>query len=98
MHRQRISSGTTFEELAGYSRALRVGNIVHVSGTTATDGADKIVGIGDSAAQTDFIIRKIEAALHEAGASLRRCRAHPHLPRAGRRLGSRLPRTRALLR
>ena len=70
MSRQNISSGTVFEEIAGYSRALRVGNIVHVSGTTATEGAEKIVGIGDSAAQTDFIIRKIEAALQQAGAAL----------------------------
>lgn len=70
MDRQLISSGTIYEKLAGYSRAVRLGNVVHVSGTTATDGADKIVGIGDSAAQTDFIIRKIEAALGEAGASL----------------------------
>ena len=70
MHRQNISSGTKYEAIAGYSRAIRLGNIVHVSGTTATDGADTIVGIGDSAAQTDFIIRKIEAALQQAGADL----------------------------
>lgn len=70
MQRQMISSGTHFEAMAGYSRALRLGNIVHVSGTTATEGAGTVVGIGDSAAQTDFIIRKIEAALREAGAKL----------------------------
>ncbi len=70
MHRQTISSGTHFEALAGYSRAVRLGNLVHVSGTTATEGAGAVIGIGDSAAQTDFIIRKIEAALHEAGATL----------------------------
>ena len=70
MDRQLISSGTIYESLCGYSRAVRLGNIVHVSGTTATDGADTIVGIGDSAAQTDFIIRKIEASLKEAGAAL----------------------------
>lgn len=70
MKRQNVSSGTVYEEVAGYSRAVRLGDVVHVSGTTATEGTDKIVGIGDSAAQTDFIIRKIEAALQEAGASL----------------------------
>ncbi len=70
MSRRNISSGTEYEKIAGYSRAVRLGNVVHVSGTTATEGADKIVGIGDSGAQTDFIIRKIEAALIQAGASL----------------------------
>lgn len=70
MKRQNISSGTDYEAIAGYSRALRLGDHVHVSGTTATDGANTIVGIGDSAAQTDFIIRKIERALNEAGAEL----------------------------
>ncbi len=70
MTRRNISSGTEYEAIAGYSRAVRLGNVVHVSGTTATDGANAIVGIGDSAAQTDFIIRKIERALNEAGAKL----------------------------
>jgi len=70
MSRRKISSGTEYEKIAGYSRAVRLGNVVHVSGTTATEGADKIVGVGDSGAQTDFIIRKIERALNEAGASL----------------------------
>lgn len=70
MSRKNISSGTEYEKIAGYSRAVRLGNIVHVSGTTATEGADTIVGAGDSGAQTDFIIRKIEAALQQAGASL----------------------------
>ena len=70
MTRKNISSGTVYEAIAGYSRAVRLGNVVHVSGTTATRGADEIVGSGDSAAQTDFIIRKIEAALNEAGAEL----------------------------
>ena len=70
MKRQNISSGTDYETIAGYSRAVRLGNIIHVSGTTATDGANAVVGVGDSAAQTDFIIRKIERALTEAGAKL----------------------------
>lgn len=70
MTRQLVSSGTDYERIAGYSRALRLGNIVHVSGTTATEGADTIVGVGDSAAQTAFILKKIEAALNEAGARL----------------------------
>ncbi len=70
MERQNISSGTAYEAIAGYSRAVRLGSVVYVSGTTATEGADRVVGIGDSAAQTDFIIGKIEAALREAGASL----------------------------
>ena len=70
MRRQNISSGTDYERIAGYSRAVRLGNVVHVSGTTATEGAGTIIGIGNSAAQTDFIIRKIEVALVEAGASL----------------------------
>ncbi len=70
MARQNISSGTDYERIAGYSRAVRLGDAVHVSGTTATDGANAVVGIGDSAAQTEFIILKIERALHEAGARL----------------------------
>ncbi len=70
MSRQNISSGTVFERIAGYSRAVRLGDVVHVSGTTATDGADEVIGVGDSGAQTEFIIRKIEAALREAGAEL----------------------------
>jgi len=70
LKRQNISSGTEYEAIAGYSRAVRLGNVVHVSGTTATDGANTIIGIGDSAAQTDFIIRKIERALNQAGAQL----------------------------
>ncbi len=70
MKRQNISSGTDYERIAGYARAVKLGNVVHVSGTTATDGASAVVGPGDSAAQTRFILRKIERALKEAGASL----------------------------
>ena len=70
MARQNISSGTHYEKIAGYSRAVRLGNVVHVSGTTATDGASEVVGIGDAGVQTEFIIQKIAGALGEAGAQL----------------------------
>lgn len=65
-----VSSGTRWEALAGYSRAVRVGNWVAVSGTTATDEQGQVVGPGDAYAQTVYAIRKIERALHAAGASL----------------------------
>lgn len=67
--RQNISSGTVWETLAGYSRAVRLGDLIAVSGTTATDENGHIVGQGDPYAQTAFILRKIERALREAGAS-----------------------------
>ena len=69
--RQNISSGTSWEAIAGYSRAVRMGNVVHVSGTTATDENGNVVGLNDPYAQTDYIIRKIERALNEAGATLK---------------------------
>ena len=68
MSRQLISSGTPWEQLAGYSRAVRSGNLICVSGTTASDAQGQIVGAGDPAAQARFILQKIEHALHEAGA------------------------------
>ena len=70
MDRQIVSSGTVWEELAGFSRAVRVGNHIFVSGTTATGADGNVVGDGDPAAQTRFIIDKIEASLHQLGGSL----------------------------
>jgi enamine deaminase RidA (YjgF/YER057c/UK114 family) len=69
--RQNIFSGTVWEDVAGFARAVRIGNLVFVSGTTATDSNGNIVGENDPYAQTVFIIQKIERALQEAGASLR---------------------------
>ncbi len=69
-HTQRVSSGTEWEEVVGFSRAVRVDRFVSVSGTTATDDGGNSVGIDDVAVQTDYIIRKIERALGEAGATL----------------------------
>jgi len=69
MKRTNISSGARWEDIVGYSRAVRVGNIIEVSGTAPVDG-DKIIGAGDAYAQTKFCLRKIEKALIEAGATL----------------------------
>lgn len=69
MNRINISSGAVWEDIVGYSRAVRVGNIIEVSGTAPVDG-NRVVGIGDAYEQAKFCLYKIEKALAEAGASL----------------------------
>jgi enamine deaminase RidA (YjgF/YER057c/UK114 family) len=68
--RSYVGSGTTWEELAGYARAVRIGDRILVSGTTAT-GPHGVVGAGDPAAQTRFILDKIEAAIRQLGGTMR---------------------------
>lgn len=70
VNKQFVSSGTVWESSVGYSRAVRVGDMVFVSGTTATGSDGATVAPGDAAAQTEFILSRIEGALSEVGASL----------------------------
>lgn len=69
MARQNISSGAPFEASVGYSRAVRVGDLVFVAGTTAVDETGKVHSPGDAEAQTDYVLQKIGRALKEAGAT-----------------------------
>ncbi|MFN7470806.1 MAG: RidA family protein [Roseiflexaceae bacterium] len=68
--RHNFSTHTPWEAMAGYSRVVRIGNIIAVSGTTASNAAGEVQHIGDAGAQATYIIRKIESSLAEAGASL----------------------------
>ena len=68
--RSNFSSGTPWESIAGYSRAVRIGNIIEVAGTTAVDTEGQVVGAGDISKQTDYIFNKIRNALNDAGSKM----------------------------
>ena len=68
--RSNYSSGAPWESIAGYSRAVRIGNIIEVAGTTAVDTEGQVVGAGDISKQTDYIFNKIRNALNDAGSKM----------------------------
>ena len=71
MERTNYSSGAKWEDIVGYSRAVKVGNVIEVTGTVAADEKSNVVGPNDAYAQTKYILQKIENVLQRAGASLR---------------------------
>jgi enamine deaminase RidA (YjgF/YER057c/UK114 family) len=70
VERRRVSSGAPWESIVGYCRAVRVGNVIHVAGTTAVGPEGKVLAPGNADEQTRIILRKVESALKELGASM----------------------------